>query len=104
MFRYGLLKERMAALITDGLRASLLEQQGYEVQVLEFIDMEHTPKNILIRAVKKSGGNYPVIRPASSGEKPREKETLAREAELERCMDFLKADPALYRLLKHGAS
>ena len=104
VFRYGLLKERMAALITDGLRASLLEQQGYEVQVLEFIDMEHTPKNILIRAVKKSGGNYPVIRPASSGEKPREKETLAREAELERCMDFLKADPALYRLLKHGAS
>ena len=104
VFRYGLLKERMAALITDGLRASLLEQQGYEVQVLEFIDMEHTPKNILIRAVKKSGGNYPVIRPSSSGKKPREKETLAREAELERCMDFLKADPALYRLLKHGAS
>lgn len=71
MFRYGLLKERMAALITDGLRASLLEQQGYEVQVLEFIDMEHTPKNILIRAVKKSGGNYPVIRPSSSGKKRR---------------------------------
>lgn len=53
VLKYGLLKERMAALITDGLRASLLETQGYEVQVLEFIDMEHTPKNILIRAVRK---------------------------------------------------
>lgn len=42
----------MAALITDGLRAQYLEREGYEAQILEFIDMEHTPKNILIRAVK----------------------------------------------------
>lgn len=49
---YGLLKERFAALITDGLRAKHLEAAGYDAQVLEFIDMEHTPKNILIRAVK----------------------------------------------------
>ena len=49
---YGLLKERFAALLTDGLRAKYLESKGYETQVLEFIDMEHTPKNILIRAVK----------------------------------------------------
>ena len=48
---YGLLKERFAALLTDGMRAKLLEEQGYQVQILEFIDMEHTPKNILIRAV-----------------------------------------------------
>lgn len=55
---YGLLKERFAALLTDGLRAKLLEEQGYQVQILEFIDMEHTPKNILIRGVhtgKKAG-------------------------------------------------
>ena len=45
----------MAALMTDALRADILEEMGYEVQILEFIDMEHTPKNILIRAVKKSG-------------------------------------------------
>lgn len=48
---YGILKERMAALITDGLRAELLESQGYETQILEFVDMEHTPKNLLIRGV-----------------------------------------------------
>ena len=52
ILKYGLLKERMAALITDGLRANYLEQEGYTTQILEFIDMEHTPKNILIRAVK----------------------------------------------------
>ena len=58
VLKYGLLKERMAALITDGIRANLLEEAGYDTQVLEFIDMEHTPKTILIRAVKrqKAGG------------------------------------------------
>lgn len=55
LLQYGILKERFAALLTDALRANLLEQQGYEVQILEFIDMEHTPKNLLIRAVKKKG-------------------------------------------------
>ena len=52
VLKYGILKERMAALITDGIRANLLESKGYDVQLLEFIDMEHTPKNLLIRAVK----------------------------------------------------
>lgn len=47
-----LIKERMSALLTDAIRANLLEEAGYQVQVLEFIDMEHTPKNILLRAVK----------------------------------------------------
>ncbi len=51
IFSYGLIKERMAALITDAMRAEYLKREGYEVQILEFIDMEHTPKNILIRAV-----------------------------------------------------
>ncbi|MBQ7066004.1 MAG: SAM-dependent methyltransferase [Lachnospiraceae bacterium] len=55
VLKYGLLKERMSALLTDGIRANLLEKAGYETQILEFIDMEHTPKNILIRAVKKDG-------------------------------------------------
>ena len=52
VLKYGLLKERMSALLTDGIRAELLESKGYSTQILEFIDMEHTPKNLLIRAVK----------------------------------------------------
>ena len=51
--KYGLIRERLSALVTDSVRAGLLEEQGYETQILEFIDMEHTPKNILIRAVKR---------------------------------------------------
>ncbi len=52
LLRHGILKERFAALATDAARAELLTCQGYDVQVLEFIDMEHTPKNLLLRAVK----------------------------------------------------
>ena len=55
VLQYGLIKERMAALYTDALRAEILENRGYRTQILEFIDMEHTPKNILIRAVKQGG-------------------------------------------------
>ena len=51
LFSYGLIKERMAALVTDAIRAEYLKREGYDTQILEFIDMEHTPKNILIRAV-----------------------------------------------------
>lgn len=53
VLEYGLIKERVAALITDALRAQYLEREGYRTQILEFINMEHTPKNILIRAVKR---------------------------------------------------
>lgn len=53
VLKYGILKERISALLTDGIRAEMLEIKGYDTQILEFIDMEHTPKNILIRAVKR---------------------------------------------------
>ena len=53
LMRYGILKERFAALATDAARAQLLDILGYQTQVLEFIDLEHTPKNLLIRALKK---------------------------------------------------
>lgn len=53
LLKYGIIKERFASLATDAMRAELLESSGYSVQLLEFIDMAHTPKNILIRAVKK---------------------------------------------------
>ena len=52
---YGSLKDRMAAILTDAVRAQLMECYGYETQIMEFIDMAHTPKNLLLRGVKKKG-------------------------------------------------
>jgi len=85
VMKYGIVKERMAALITDALRAELLESKGYRVQLLEFIDMEHTPKNILIRAVKRS-----VTGP----------ETEVKGDALKDCMEFLGVSPCLQRLFQ----
>ena len=81
VLKYGLIKERVAALVTDALRAEYLESCGYDAQILEFVDMEHTPKNILIRAVK-------------AGKK---KENLGK---IKNCQEFLNVDPMLGRLLK----
>jgi hypothetical protein len=83
VLKYGIVKERMSALITDALRAEILETKGYKVQLLEFIDMEHTPKNILIRAVK--------TRKTSAS-------TSEAKQSLQACMEFLNADPCLLRL------
>lgn len=52
MLKHGIIREKLSSLVTDSLRANVLEILGYQVQLLEFIDMEHTPKNILIRAIK----------------------------------------------------
>lgn len=57
--RHGILHERLSELITDGLRAELLEEHGYRTQVLEFIDLEHTQRNLLIRAVRRSADGAP---------------------------------------------
>ena len=77
---YGLIKERMSALYTDAIRGEILEYLGYRTQILEFIDMEHTPKNLLIRAVRdwKSKDN---------------------RGEIEQILQFLHTEPTLYRLL-----
>ncbi len=53
IFQYGIIKERMAALMTDAMRGNWLKLHGYDVQIMEFIDVAHTPKNLLIRAVKE---------------------------------------------------
>lgn len=55
---YGLIKERFSALATDAIRGKILEWQGYKVQMLEFVDFEHSPKNLLIKAVKRSTSKH----------------------------------------------
>lgn len=80
VLQYGLIRERMAALYTDALRAEILENQGYRTQILEFIDMEHTPKNILIRAVKEG-------------------RCKDNRKEIEEIKSFLHVEPTLYGLL-----
>ena len=52
MLKHGILKDRFSALLTDAARGQLLESVGYKVSIMEFIDMEHTPKNIMIKAVR----------------------------------------------------
>jgi SAM-dependent methyltransferase len=84
LLRHGLAKERFAALVTDTLRAQLLELAGYDAQLVEFIALEHTAKNVLIRAVRGT--------PAGPE---------ARRA-YEELRDSLGLDPALERLLAAG--
>ncbi|MBP5519959.1 MAG: SAM-dependent methyltransferase [Treponema sp.] len=54
LLKWGIIREKFSSLVTDAIRGEWLEAQGYKVQMLEFIDMEHTPKNILIRAIKRT--------------------------------------------------
>ena len=84
MLRHGTLRERFVAEVTDAARARLLELAGYEVQVVEFVPLEHTPKNVLIRATRTD-------RP------PRDSARLA--AEYRSFADALAIEPALERLL-----
>ncbi|MFB5678604.1 SAM-dependent methyltransferase [Paenibacillus terreus] len=90
MLSHGILKERFSALATDGIRAKLLDILGYRTQLLEFIDLEHTPKNLLIRAVKGQQEDIPKL-----------------WNEYTAFRDFLHADPYLERacadLLPEGA-
>lgn len=85
VLKYGIIRERMAALVTDALRANLLEQQGYETQILEFIDMEHTPKNLLIRAVKRDSANM---------------KARSARSDVQTVTDLLHVTPTLEQLLK----
>ena len=85
--QYGIIRERMSALITDAVRANLLKSEGYDTDLLEFIDMEHTPKNILIRAVKKG-------RP----DKAKQKDELKKINDI---TEFLNIEPTLKKLLSN---
>lgn len=81
MLKYGLIKERLSALVTDAVRANILEEHGYDTQILEFIDMEHTPKNLLIRAVRREGFR-------------------AKGGEIRQMTDFLHTETTLQKLFK----
>lgn len=83
--KYGIVKERVAALMTDSVRANLLECVGYKTQLLEFIDIAHSPKNILIRASK------------SNISKERKEKALNEVKDL---MNQFNFNPTLYNLLK----
>ena len=83
--RYGIIQERFAALLTDSIRANLLEYAGYKTQLLEFIDFAHTPKNILIRAVRKQ----------SQSNKVKEKYLT----EIDKAIEEFNVEPTLYKLL-----
>lgn len=89
LLQHGILKERFSSLATDAIRAKLLELSGYKTQLLEFIDMEHTPKNVLIRAIKN-----PKPLP------PNEREKLVQSYVAFR--DFLNVNPYLERVLEQG--
>ena len=86
MTRYGIIKERFSALVTDAIRGNLLEYMGYNVNLLEFVDLSHTPKNILIRAVKN----------------PNKAENVKLRAmdEVKRMMDEFGLSQALYRMIE----
>ena len=89
MTRYGIIRERFAALTTDAIRANLLEYSGYKTQLLEFVDLSHTPKNILIRAVRK-----PIVK---------KELRQARLSEVERMMAEFSLKPTFYQLImEHG--
>ena len=92
LLKYGILRERFAALATDALRAELLEAAGYGTQILEFIDLEHTPKNLLIRAVRRGAGPE-----ADAGEGPRR--AAAAEAGARRFASYLGVEQTLLGLI-----
>ncbi len=87
VLRYGVVKERISALVTDALRAEMLEAEGYAVDILEFIDMEHTPKNLLIRAVKREAHR-----------ERREKQEQIKQ-KVDQTTEFLHIAPTLQSLL-----
>jgi hypothetical protein len=82
VLRYGLLHERLGDILTDAFRAAILRIMGYQVTVMQFVSPEHTPKNLLLRAVRKGEpGHQPSI------------------AEYQAMRDYWQVTPYLHQLL-----
>jgi SAM-dependent methyltransferase len=84
MLKHGIIRERLTGIVTDSLRAAMLESLGYQTALIEFIDPVHTPKNILLRAVRTESA------PGRIAAARREYETLR---------DFWHVSPALEKLV-----
>ncbi len=79
LLRDGILRERLADTLTDALRAAILREHGYRVDVMEFIESKHTPRNTLLRCVRTGARVEPAAEPlaAAYGVRPRLAELLA---------------------------
>lgn len=82
ILQFGILKDRMTALATDSLRAQILKALGFDVTVMEFIETEHTPKNLAIRAIRDGGFNK------------------TEYEKYEKFRDFLDLDPYIERRMR----
>ncbi len=88
MLKHGIFKERFCAMLTDTLRSLILEKHGYKSNIIEFIDMEHTPKNTMIKAIKKQTVSKDFI--------------AKKEHEINDILNTFKVKPTLLELLQNG--
>ncbi len=88
MLKHGILKERFSAMLTDTIRSLTLEKYGYKSNIIEFIDVEHTPKNIMIKAIKKKNVNNDFVN--------------QKENEIQDLLNTFNVSPTLLKLLKDG--
>jgi len=85
ILKYGIIKERFSALLTNSIRCNILELQNYKTELMEFVDITHSPKNLLIRAVKSNNNNT---------------DKLNIQKELEETLEKFKINQTLYNLIK----
>ncbi len=88
MLKHGIFKERFCAMLTDTLRSLILEKHGYKSNIIEFIDIEHTPKNTMIKAIKKQNVSKDFVN--------------KKNDEINDIVSTFKVSPTLLNLLNRG--
>ncbi len=91
LLKWGIIREKFSALVTDSLRGQWLESKNYKVQMLEFIDMEHTPKNLLIRAVKNGTARGEMGTPVAG------KNDIISQSKKPEILNALKIQPEIWK-------